>query len=110
MNQRRPSTATSPTGCTRTPTTGCRSTSMPFCGGVGRSGSARHGRARKGGFPMDLTTRVQTRSARPESAGPSSSSLPAGRPAGCRAHHRRHPPARAAAVRARAERRDRRQP
>ena len=47
--QRRASTATSPTGSTRMPSTGCRSTSMPSCGGPGRSASARHGRASKGG-------------------------------------------------------------
>ena len=49
--QRRASTATSPTGSTRMPSTGCRSTSMPSCVGPGRSASDRHGRASKGGSP-----------------------------------------------------------
>ena len=67
-----PSTATSPTGSTRMPSTGCRSTSMPSCGGPGRSASARHGRASKGGSPW-------TRHFALESPAPSGR-LAAGRP------------------------------
>src|SRR4029077_4179135 len=46
-----PLTARSPTGSTRMPNTGCRSTSMRSCTGPGRSDSARHGRASNDGSP-----------------------------------------------------------